>query len=166
VSLSIDPETSEYRISEGVKVSSPEGLRAFATRYPSLKVVRHFLGRLPRVGLRRLGHWVDRRGSQRPSVHRARARGLWRTEVRLPSVQGTTRTNVPSGIAHNTLRVFRISTWFSKRTMKNESRISFNYRPSVRLLGLPELAKCSPSQGLFTASWHTLFYGRNARTYK
>ena len=32
---------SRFQIS--VKVSSPQGLRTFATRYPSLKVVRHLL---------------------------------------------------------------------------------------------------------------------------
>jgi len=30
-----------------VKVSSPQGLRAFASRYPSLKVVRHLLAACP-----------------------------------------------------------------------------------------------------------------------
>jgi uracil phosphoribosyltransferase len=40
-----DLQTSRIQIS--VKISSPQGLRTFATRYPSLKVVCHFLAACP-----------------------------------------------------------------------------------------------------------------------
>ena len=76
-------------------------------------------------------------------------------------------TDVPSGIARDTLRVAPRFTHILKRTMT--TNLAFLSIPVLRLWGSSGLAKCAPARGLFMASRRsgiTLFYGRNDRAYK
>lgn len=119
-------ETSRFQIL--VKVSSPQGLKTFATRYPSLKVVRHLLAACPALVLtaetsRSLGGSMRVLTSERTLCRGSETLANGGAST-FGTVQDVTRTDILTylqvlRVIHYVSRRTRVhrSTWLSKRTM-------------------------------------------------